>query len=482
MLIKCDKDIIKGYFEDYSGLLGGHANEVAFPENEKDIFNILENASLKNTPITVSGGGTGVTGGRIPFGGTVLTTEFLNKIIAIDTKNRTAILQPAVKLSDLDKELKEKNLIYLPEPTEANAFIGGTVSTNASGAKGFKYGSTRKFVHRLKIMLPSGDIINIKRGDYIVKKGSEFPLKLKDKEINIKIPDYTTPNIKTAAGYYIKDTFDLIDLFIGHEGTLGIILEIEICLGIRPENIVSFFGFFPSDEAALNFVKEAKNHNALSIEYMDPHSIELIRKKYPHIPKNIHSLIYFENETTKENESGIIDLWMSLLEKHNAYMTETYFADNDKERQKLLELRHALPDSVNEIIRKNKFPKVGTDIAVPDDKFPEMFKFYKEKLIDSNIDYVIFGHIGESHMHVNLLPKNEADFIKSRAVYMDFVKKAVSLGGTISAEHGIGKLKHKFLEVMYGKENIKQMAVLKKSLDPMCLLGMDNIFPKELLD
>jgi len=126
-------------------------------------------------------------------------------------------------------------------------------------------------------------------------------------------------------------------------------------------------------------------------------------------------------------------------------------------------------------------PKVGTDIAVPDDRFKEMFGFYKEKLTSSNINYVIFGHIGESHMHVNMLPETEEEFKKSRLVYMDFVKKAVSLGGTVSAEHGIGKLKHAFLEIMYGKDNLKQMAELKKSLDPACILGLDNIFSKELL-
>jgi len=118
---------------------------------------------------------------------------------------------------------------------------------------------------------------------------------------------------------------------------------------------------------------------------------------------------------------------------------------------------------------------------VPDKRFKEMLEFYKEKLSSSEIDYVVFGHIGESHMHVNMLPKTEEEFKKSRLVYMEFVKKAVALGGTVSAEHGIGKLKHPFLEIMYGKNNLQQMALLKKSLDPSCILGLDNIFPKELL-
>ncbi len=481
MIIKTDPDIIKGYFEDYSGLLGGYADKVIVPENEKEIRDILVEASSKKIPVTISGGGTGVTGARIPFGGWVIATENLNKIIEIDEKNFIATLQPGVRLSDLEKELSKKGLTYLPDPTEPNAFLGGTISTNASGAKGFKYGPTRNYIKRLKILLSTGDIIDIKRGDYFINRGMIFPLKLKDKEIRIKIPDYQMPDIKTAAGYYIKDNMNLLDLFIGHEGTLGFILEADIALGKKPEGVMSFFSFFSSEDNAISFVREAKTCNAISLEYMDTHSLALLRIKYPNIPQSAKGLIYFEQDYEKDSEQEIINSWAKLLEKHRAMIEDSYFADSDKERMKLKELRHALPDAVNEIVKKNKLPKVGTDIAVPDNRFKEMLDFYKEKLAHSKIDYVIFGHIGESHMHVNMLPRTEEEFKKSRLVYMEFVKKAIGLGGTVSAEHGIGKLKHAFLEIMYGKDNLKQMALLKKSLDPSCILGLDNIFPKELL-
>ena len=481
MIIKRDPDIIKGYFEDYSGLLGGYADRVILPEDEKEVRDILLEASSKKVPVTISGGGTGVTGARIPFGGWVIATERFNKIIAINKGIFTATLQPGVMLTDLENELSKKGLTYLPDPTEPNAFIGGTISTNASGAKGFKYGSTRNYVKRLRVILSTGDIIDIKRGDYFINKGALFSLKLKDKEIKIKIPDYSMPEIKTAAGYYVKDHMDLLDLFIGHEGTLGFILEADIALNEKPENIMSFFSFFSSENDAISFVKDAKAYNAMSLEYMDENALALLRTKYPNVPKSAKGLIYFEQDYKKEFEPKVIDSWAKLLEKHNALTEDSYFADSDKERAKLKELRHALPDAVNEIVKKNKMPKVGTDIAVPDNRFREMLKFYKEKLSSSGIDYLIFGHIGESHMHVNMLPRTEEEFKKSRGIYMEFAKKAVSMGGTVSAEHGIGKLKHPFLEIMYGKDNLKQMALLKKSLDPSCMLGLDNIFPKELL-
>ena len=482
MIIKTDPDIIKSYFEDYSGLLGGHADKVILPVDEKETRDCLLEASAKKVPVTISGGGTGVTGARIPFGGWVIATERFNKIIEINEQASTATLQPGVRLSDLENELSKKGLIYLPDPTEPNAFIGGTISTNASGAKGFKYGSTRNYVKRLKVILSTGDIIDIKRGDYFINKGQLFSLKLKNKEIKIKIPGYSMPEIKTAAGYYIKDRMDLLDLFIGHEGTLGFILEADIALSKRPEGVMSFFSFFSSEDDAINFVSDAKAYNAMSLEYMDENSLSLLRTKYPNIPKSAKGLIYFEQDYKKESEPQLIDSWTNLLEKHKALTEDSYFADSDKERAKLKELRHALPDSVNEIVKKNKMPKVGTDIAVPDAGFREMLKFYKEKLAASGINYLIFGHIGESHMHVNMLPGTEEEFKKSREIYMEFARKAVAMGGTVSAEHGIGKLKHHFLEIMYGKGNLKQMALLKKSLDPSCVLGLDNIFPKELLE
>lgn len=481
MIIKRDKDFIKCYFEDQSGLLGGNADEAILPESQKEAAEILKDYGSKRDPVTISGGGTGVTGGRVPFSGAILATDSLNKIIDINKKGLFATLEPGVRLSELQQELSKDGLAYLPEPTESNAFLGGTISTNASGAKGFKYGSTRKYIKRLKIALSTGDVLNLERGEVFIKKGKVFSLPFRNKELKINVPAYSVPNIKNAAGYYVKDDMDLLDLFIGHEGTLGLILEADVILGKMPESIMSFFSFFNSEKGAFDFVREARSKNALSIEYMDSSSLNLLHTKHSNIPTDAAAMIYFEQDCKKIEETRVTDMWMGLLEKHNALMDKTYFADSERERKKFLEFRHALPETINEIVKRNKLPKVGTDIAVPEKAFHEMFQFYRERLLASDIDSLIFGHIGECHMHVNMLPKTEEEFIKCRSVYMDFAKKAVGLGGTVSAEHGIGKIKHAYLEAMYGRENIKQMAALKKSLDPSCILGLDNIFPKELL-
>ena len=140
-----------------------------------------------------------------------------------------------------------------------------------------------------------------------------------------------------------------------------------------------------------------------------------------------------------------------------------------------------MPESVNEIVRRNGYNKLSTDIAVPEKNFKEMFGLYESALGQAKIAHVIFGHIGECHLHVNLLPKNEEELKKAEEICCGFYKRGVALGGTISAEHGVGKVRRKYMELMYGAEGLAQMARVKKALDPNCILGRGNIFPHEYL-
>ncbi len=527
MLIKKDKDIIASYLEDYSNLKGGFAEAVAIPETESEIINLLKEASRKKTPVTISGAGTGVTGGRIPFGGIVLSLEKLNKIISIEKHGASgmAVVQAGVTLENFLNEVEKKDLFYPPDPTEKSAFIGANVATGASGARTFKFGTVRDYVKRLRIILSSGDIVDIKRGkifaDKKIDSGDDsdarfsvvhnFPLAFagdpsargpeyaegeipyhkdnileiplaSDKSIKVDIPTYKMPDTKNAAGYYSKPGMDAIDLFIGQDGTLGVITEVELNLLNKPDGIFDCYAFFANDEECLHFINEAKKTmDAMSLEYFDENSLNLIRSKHPEISKDIKTACFFEQITTKDNEDKLITDWTSLMEKHKVNLDKTWFGQTKKERDRFHDFRHDVPDTVNEIIKRTPRIKVGTDIAVPDEKLDEMLSFYKTTLTKSGIDYLIFGHIGNSHLHVNMLPKDEAEQNKARDIYMQFVKKAIILGGTITAEHGIGKIKHDYLKLMYGEEGIAKMVNLKKALDPACILGLDNIFPKELL-
>jgi len=221
--------------------------------------------------------------------------------------------------------------------------------------------------------------------------------------------------------------------------------------------------------------------DATLIEYFDRRALEFISEKFPETPSGMAGAIFFEQETTAENEDELLETWNELLEKHNADVDRSWFATSEQDREKMRAFRHALPVSVNERVVRNKQKKIGTDMAVPDEKFPGFLKYQKEMLDASGIEYVIFGHIGDCHLHANLLPENEKEAERSRHMYGRFIAQAIMLGGCVSAEHGIGKLKRKYLDAMMGERYIHEMAEIKTALDPNGVLGRGNMFDEKVL-
>ncbi|MCK5595659.1 FAD-binding oxidoreductase, partial [bacterium] len=159
----------------------------------------------------------------------------------------------------------------------------------------------------------------------------------------------------------------------------------------------------------------------------------------------------------------------------------TWISQDKKRYQELIDFRHKLPEKVRNYFKEIKSPKIALDIAVPDESFEKLFYFYKQVLRDVDIQFVLYGHIGENHLHLNLFPKNEKEKMIVKGICSKAIRKAVEMGGTVSAEHGIGKIKHKYLEVMYGSKGILEMVKVKKTLDPHCILGLDNIFSRKLV-
>jgi D-lactate dehydrogenase (cytochrome) len=471
MLIKRDQNSIKSYFEDSSNLKGGYADSVVIPENIDDLSEFVKKANRDKLPITVSGGGTNTTGSRIPFGGAVISLEKFNKIIDISKEKMCAVAQAGVLVEDFKSACSRRGLFYASHPTEKSAFLGGTISTNASGARSFKYGPTRKQVKRLKMVLATGLIFEINRGERILTR----------KDPIIPLPTYKMPKVKNSAGYFAGEGTDYIDLFIGQEGTLSIIAEMELSLAMMPYKIFSSFLFFKDAFDAWSFAAEARRSSALSIEYFDVNALRLLNLKSSNVPPDAQGAIFFEQELTESGEESIVDGWLKIIAKHNASLDDTWAAMTSEECEKFNQFRYSIPESINDIVRRTGMPRLSTDIAVPEDRLPEMMNFYVDTLKDSGIEHVIFGHIGECHLHVNLLPKNETEHKRSKDICLAFIKKGVSLGGTVSAEHGIGKTRREYLEEMYGRQGIIEMARIKKALDPDWILGLDNIFPKEIL-
>jgi len=477
MIKKTDQQIITSYLEDSSNLTGGHAEGVYVPESEKEIIEALKECSDKKTGLTISAGETGTTGGCIPFGGWILTTQKLNKIITLDKKNKTAIVQPGVTLEEIENAVKKEGLLYPPDPTEKTATIGGNVATNASGGRGYRFGATRDWVKRLKIVLSSGEVLDLKRGEQRANKNNILHLP----SYSLTIPQYPMPQVKNSAGYYSSPDMDLIDLFIGSEGTLGIVSEIEIGLTSALAETFDIVAFFPTEELAVDFVLEAKAKNDPTInffEYFDDKTLQMLKSTYPHIPEGVKAAVYIEQEITAKNENTYLDSWANLLEKYQSNIDTCWLGLEANQKEDLFKFRHAIPEHINELYKKHGSIKLATDIAVPTDKFKEMYRYYDETLATdySLLYHIKFGHIGENHLHVNLLPKNEDEKVVAKELIMKYVKKAVSLGGTISAEHGVGKIKHDYLKELYGNKGISEMIRLKKHFDPNLILNQNNIF------
>jgi D-lactate dehydrogenase (cytochrome) len=494
MIVKTNPDEFENYVVDASNFKG-NCDAVYFPENVEEIVSIIKEANKNKTKVTVAGNRTGLTGACIPQNGIVIATDKMNKIIEINPDEFYAMLEPAVLLSDFQKALKQQNLFYPPDPTETNCYIGGTVATNASGAKTFKYGPTRDYVIGLQVVLPDGEVIYLERGK---QKANGYDLTLttqSGKTNSLQIPDYTFPDVKNASGYFVKKDMDATDIFIGSEGTLGIITKIKLKLLPQPEDTISCVLFFDNDISALNFLEEARdtsyqnkknnindNINALALEFFDERALKFLAKDFSAIPESAKAAIWFEQESTADTFDVILEAWNTLMQRHNVNEETAWFAFSDADKEKIKDFRHAISWKVNEYVARNNFRKLGTDVAVPDKEFRKFYFTLQMWAKQSNIDFVAYGHFGNSHIHLNLLPKTETEFNEGKSLYGKICEEAVRLGGTISAEHGIGKAKRDYLLIMYGEANIRKMAALKKSLDPNIILGIGNIFDERFLE
>ncbi|MHB8854926.1 MAG: FAD-binding oxidoreductase, partial [Ignavibacteriaceae bacterium] len=221
--------------------------------------------------------------------------------------------------------------------------------------------------------------------------------------------------------------------------------------------------------------------DALALEYFDEQALKFLSEDYRQIPGDAKAAVWFEQEVTHSNEESFFDNWINLIRRFNGDEESAWFAVTDSDKIKLQEFRHAISLKVNEFISKNNFRKLGTDVAVPDLNFEELYYYSKNVVEQTGLDYVIYGHFGDSHIHLNMLPKNNTEFENGKLLYKNICLKAIELKGTISAEHGIGKIKRELLLAMYGEENIKKMMSLKKQFDPNLILNKGNLFYESLL-
>jgi FAD/FMN-containing dehydrogenase len=314
------------------------------------------------------------------------------------------------------------------------------------------------------VVLADGTVHLWKRGDRV-----DFPID------PLPVPSTT----KHTAGYYLRPDMDWVDLFIGSEGTLGIIAEAELQLLPSPRELLTGVVFFPTDDAALDAVEAWRTVAGLRmLEYFDGASLALLRTRFTEIPAQSGAAILIEQGVGSPDELGDeTDAWLDRLEAAQALLEESWFAANAADRERFRKFRHAVPEMVNDIVRKNGCLKMGSDFAVPVARNREMLAFYRERLqAEFPGQYVIFGHIGDAHVHANILPESGPESDRAKALMIEFAGEAVALGGTVSAEHGLGKHKRHLLQIQFKPEEIEKMRAVKRRLDPQNLLGRGNLF------
>lgn len=512
-MIKLDA-MIDDYLRDESRLADGAADCVYLPENEAEVAEVLRECQAKGTKVTVSGARTGIAGGAVPHGGIVVAAERLagiEEILRDEASGEWRVrLGPAVSLKTLqtlactkqapkgsaprgieDFRRDPRRFFFPVDATETTASVGGMAATNASGALSYGYGATRAYVRALRAVLAGGGIVGLRRGECVAKPGETISLHTEDgREIAIPVPTYRTPAIKNTAGLHASSPFDAVDLFIGSEGAFGMITQLELALAEAPALFFGGLAFFAAEAAAVAFVRTVRDGKPAgtgacrpaALEYFDAEALRLADRAenrgqlgLPPLPP-AGAAVYFEQGCREDELETLMDAWSTALDLSGGSMEDVWSALEEKERTKLKALRHLVPEEVNRRVESNRrrcpsIHKVGTDLAVPDAGLEEMMRAYRAGLAREGIPAVVFGHIGDNNLHVNMLPEDEALLVKAKALHLEWAALAVRLGGTIAAEHGIGKLKRRLLPVMFSPEALAEMDAVKRALDPAGVLG-----------
>jgi len=456
-----DPALIAGYLKDASNVQG-HADALLRPSTDAEVAAIVRHCQTQGIPLTVTAARTSTTAAPVPFGGWVMSLERLNRVHAIGEGGACA--DAGVLLGELQAQIEATGAFFPPDPTSRHdCTLGGAIACNASGARSFRYGPTRPWIDAVDVVLPTGEQRHVTRQDPLPPGWPAVA--------------WTEPAVKTAAGY--SPTPNLLDLLIGSEGTLGVITRAWVRTIPLPADVFALMVWFPNRTAAVDFVQRARARARAQdplvaprcLEYFDHHCLALAAARLGEVPPDARAAVFCEQEVGPEGEDAHLTAWWELLEDTDALADDTLVANDPPSQQRLLALRHAVPAGVNETVARNGMPKVGTDLAVPDDALIELMDAYEA----STLDHVLFGHIGDNHLHLNLLPKTTEELEQARAWYAHLARLAIARGGTVSAEHGIGKLKRGYLRSMLGDDVLERFAALKRAADPSWILGRGTL-------
>lgn len=482
-----DIDIIKPYFKDWSNM-EGFADLLVRPKNNIECAIILKTCYTCNILLTVSAGKTNLTGSATPRGGVILSTSLMTEPnIKLDLNNKDASSPVGIPLETFRNkvlELSNHALYYPADPTSRNdAFVGGTLSTNASGFVPGEKGATRYWVKEIEFLLPNGDLIDIKRGQYISNNGV-FTLEYDDKSIQLTIPTYKRPKIKNASGLYsdVNGKVDLIDLIIGSEGILGIITSCRLGLDNNPKNKLELFISLQNESEAIHFHDFLNNYlnddlsQITAMEYFGYNSQNYMNHKEFLFSNEDDVGIYLQIPIYNESMDSKIEEWTRIFQSFNAEIDlDKIIVLNDPGNwNKFFEARHSIPDNALTKTQRLGGVSIITDTIVPKDKFRLYLEKVHTKLKKSNIEYLLFGHLGDCHLHFHLIPTKKQEK-ESLEIYDYLIDLSSKLGGVYSAEHGTGKRKRNDFKKCYGTEAVEMVKKLKNTIDPNNYLNRGNL-------
>lgn len=415
---------------------------VVYAGSALEVSSVVKLANEYSFPVLPRGAGSGFTGGTLPIkGGVVMVLTRMDQIIEIDSDNLIAEVEPGVVTAELQRQVEKLGLFYPPDPASKEfSTLGGNVAECAGGPRCVKYGVTKDYILGLEVVTPTGDII---------KTGGR--------------------TLKNVVGY------DLTKLFVGSEGTLGIVTKIILRLLPKPEAKKTMLVFFETIDGAAQSVSDiiGKKIIPTTLEFMDAATIDCIRDKsgIP-LPETCRAILIIEVDGEKERLDKDANLILSIVQPNGVLGTR--IASTEVESEEIWQVRRIVSPSLRQV-NPDKF---NEDIVVPRSKVPDMIRALEKISGDYGVPIVNFGHAGDGNIHVNVMVdlKEEGMAEKVEQVMDEVFGAAIRLRGSISGEHGIGTSKSKYLNMELDRATIDYMLRIKKALDPANVLNPGKIF------
>jgi len=430
------------YSYDATAMLARQPEAIVFVESAQQVSDVVKLANAEGFKVVPRGSGTNLSGGTIPVeNGIVLVTVKMDRILEIDPRNLTALVQPGVLTAKIDEAAAAHGLFYPPDPGSMKvSTIGGNVAENSGGLRGLKYGVTRDYVLGLEVVLPTGELLRC-----------------------------GTKCVKDVAGYSIKD------LFIGSEGTLGVVTEILLKLVPRPAARKTMLATFDSMTDAAETVSAiiAAKIIPCTLEFLDRTTIRCI-EDYAKIglPLDAEAILLMETDghavVVEEEASHMIE----LAKQHGA--RDVRVARDTAEAEKLTSARRAAFSALARISPTT----ILEDATVPRSELASMIAFIQQTAEKYKLKIGTFGHFGDGNLHPTFLcdERNHEEIGRVHTAFREIFEKAITLGGTITGEHGVGLAKKEFLEKFAGKTSLDVMRAMKHVLDPHHTLNPGKIF------